>query len=92
QNLGIEIASSIAEPEKQITTGYQRIMGIPMNEKVKEKFMDLYYEANDLYQENPEYLTEFRCEEKWGTPSSEVAALTLVFNAMMNTDVFLNKF
>jgi hypothetical protein len=92
QKLGQDISNQTQEPEDGIKLGYQQIMGIPVEENTRERFLELYQEGIRFYTKSPELLTEFRCQEKWGTPTVEVAALTLVFNAMMNTDAFLNKY
>src|SRR5690606_24908793 len=71
--------------EERIEVGYKIAMLKPMDGERKEALLDLYNEAMTYYQQNPEEMLKMAAGEE----NQQLAALTVVVNAMMNLDEFV---
>ncbi len=74
--------------EKQIASGYRMAMAKEVSSKKQQALVQLYQESMDYYQNNPEEMIKMVGE---GEDNQQLAALTVVANAMMNLDEFVTK-
>ena len=77
----------IGSIEKQIQKGYELAIGQTIEPAKQQVFVQLYQDMLKDYQKAPEEAKAL----VGSTNSSELAALTVVANAIMNLDVFLMK-
>nr|WKN34158.1 DUF1553 domain-containing protein [Tunicatimonas sp. TK19036] len=72
--------------EEQLRFGYERALVHSIEPEKLEKLAALYEEAEQYYRENPDEVVKMAGEE-----DAELAALTVVANAIMNLDEFVTK-
>jgi len=89
-HLGKKMRANAKDPEKAIAYGYQQCTLIPISQNKKKSLMDLYHSALIIYQNDREALEDLISKDEKDR-SPELAAYTLVANALMNLDEFLTK-
>ncbi len=77
---------SAGNPDKAIALTYERMVFYPISEGKKKTLLELYAAAKNEFSQDTAALTEFYPGAK-----PEVAAMSVVANAMMNLDEFLTK-
>ena len=81
---------SYNDPLKAIAFGYELCTVSPISPIKIEIFHSLYKAALSEYQKNPELMAELIPDEA-NEKSAELAAFTVVANALLNLDEFLTK-
>jgi len=89
-HLGKKMRANAKDPEEAIAYGYQQCTLIPISQNKKKSLMDLYHSALIIYQNDREALEDLISKDEKDR-SPELAAYTLVANALMNLDEFLTK-
>lgn len=77
--------------EKQISRSYQQAIGVPISSSRLKVLQQLFEEMNTQYAQEPESVKELLegiKEEYW---QSDIAALTVVNNVILNLDEFITK-
>ena len=90
----LEAAKALAEemkrahdqPDQQIEAGYYEALLKDIKDEDKKSLMALYQSSLEHYKASPE-----DCKKLIQSDDSQLAALTLVANAIMNLDAFLNR-
>jgi hypothetical protein len=78
------------DPQKAIAFGYELCTLFPISPNKMDIFHSLYKDALSEYQNNPELIAELIPEEA-NEKSAELAAFSVVANALLNLDEFLTK-
>ncbi|MDO8967574.1 PSD1 and planctomycete cytochrome C domain-containing protein [Algoriphagus sp.] len=87
KNLGKNTWEKSGEnPEKAISAAYEKLILSPISEGKKKTLLALFASAKAEFTKDPKALNEFYPGAK-----PEVAAMSVVANAMMNLDEFLTK-
>jgi len=73
-------------PEKSISLMYQNLVYEPISKAKLATMLDLFSSAKETFEASPEEREKF-----YANSSSELAALSVVANALMNLDEFLTK-
>jgi hypothetical protein len=93
RGLARQMQQAGAKVEEQVQKGYQLAVFKQPKPQVVQILKDLYAQADQFYLENPEELEKFLGgkEAKEQPDSKQLAALTIVANAIMNLDEFVMK-
>lgn len=93
QGLAKKMQLVAGAPEKQIAAGYHSALFRQPNTPKLELLTTLYQRADTYYRQNPEQLTLLLGKETCAKNPAprELAALTLVANAILNLDEFVMK-
>ncbi|MDO1449281.1 DUF1553 domain-containing protein [Rhodocytophaga aerolata] len=80
-------------PEKQIAAGYYSALFRQVPEAKLKLLTKFYHEADTFYKQNPHQVVSFLGKETYSTNRNppQLAALTLVANAILNLDEFVMK-
>ncbi len=78
-----------SDPVKQISRGYELLLYKPIPPKTLQVFQDLYRQSLTEFKAHPDKSTAFLPGNKPASP--ELAALSVVANAMMNLDEVITK-
>jgi hypothetical protein len=87
-----EAAVALAEAmhtQGGIAYGYQRALLAPPSPETLIRLQQLYEDARAYFDQHPREAVSMACNER--EDSTEIAALAVVANAIMNLDAFLTK-
>ena len=88
RNLAKNMMEAGTQPRDQIKSGYKKLVVREIPEDKLEILNGLYEHALEQYQHNDEATKQFTAREN---PKPQMAAMTIVANAMMNLDEVLTK-
>jgi hypothetical protein len=82
--------NNLSQPKSAIAYGYKKLIWLEISETKSQAMLSLYHQGLFNYKSNPELLENF-----FGIKSQEItpelAAMSLVANALLNLDEFLTK-
>jgi hypothetical protein len=88
QNLAEKMYKADSELDERLNAGFRQILFHEIKPETLARLKDLYQESLAYYQENPKEIKELTIDEK---DEADLAALTIVANAMLNLDEFITK-
>lgn len=88
RHFAAKMMNQAKDPTQQIRAGYRMLLVNEMPERKVAVFMDLYKHAFDRYASDPPATKQLTARDD-GTP--ELAAMTVVANAMLNLDEVITK-
>ena len=89
KKLGACMHEAAQAADQKIASGYKKVMLKEISDKKLDHLMDLYYDSLQYYEDDPEAAQSLLVTD--AEADIELAALTMVANALLNLDEFITK-